>query len=108
MINVLVALRVWADRWKGKFVHFFIDNQAVVTILNTGYTRDDKLGLYMRNIWLVASIHDIKMRISHIPGYKNSTADLLSRWTNSTADKEKLGQLVPRFTWEKCESPIST
>ena len=39
LINILVALRVWGQVWQHKRVVFKVDNLAVVTICNCGYTR---------------------------------------------------------------------
>ena len=53
-----------------------------------------------RNIWLVTSIHDIKLSVIHIARHRNTTADLLSRWENSEVQNCKLNQSVPNFVWQ--------
>ena len=83
MVNVLVCLKNWAQEWANKSVTLFVDNMAVVTVCNTGYTKDKFLASCIRNIWMVTAIHDIKLELRHIAGYKNKVADLLSRWNNS-------------------------
>ena len=47
MINILVALKLWAERWQHKHINLNMDNQDVVTICNTGYTRDTELATYL-------------------------------------------------------------
>ena len=40
MINILVALRLWGHCWKSKKIIIKCDNQAVVSVLNTGKAKD--------------------------------------------------------------------
>ena len=100
MVNILIALHVWKDQWKCKNVTFYVDNLAVVQICNSGYTKDKWLATCIKNIWLLASVHDISISVRHIPGYRNTTADLLSRWTDSLNQNFKLSQLVPDARWK--------
>ena len=50
MLNILVALRVWAKQWATKTISVKCDNQAVVTILQSGKTRDPLLAAICQNI----------------------------------------------------------
>ena len=61
------------------------DNQAVVTVLRSGKTRDAFLAASARNIWYVTAIHDIEVQYTHISGARNQVADTLSRWQGSVA-----------------------
>ena len=99
MINILVARKLWGQRWQHKHINLYVDNQAVVTICNTGYTRDTELATYLRNIWLITSIWDIHVTVHHIPGYKNKVADCLSRWQGTEQCSLKLSSLVPQAQW---------
>ena len=99
IINILVALKLWAREWQQKHINLYVDNQAVVTICNTGYTRDTELATYLRNIWLITSIWDINLVVHHIPGYKNKIADCLSRWQGTEQCCQKLSSLVPQAEW---------
>ena len=99
MINILIALNVWKDDWHECHVKFYVDNLAVVQICNGGYTKDAWLAACIRNIWLLTAIYDITLAVFHIPGYKNVTADLLSRWNNTVEHTNKLHSLVPDAGW---------
>ena len=68
MLNLLIALRLWAHQWSYSRVRFFCDNLAVVQVVRTGKTRDNMLSLCLRNIWLITAAHDIDLRIDHIQG----------------------------------------
>ena len=100
MVNIIVALRVWKEAWRHKHVHFHVDNEAVVIIYNSGYTRDTLLANFARNIWLITSVYDIKLTVAHIAGKNNNTADLLSRWQNTEGNYNSLHKLVPNVVWK--------
>ena len=78
MINVLIALRVWASHWVHSTVRFSCDNLAVVQVVTSGKTKDSFLNACLRNIWLVTATYDIDLLIDHIQGSKNIIADSLS------------------------------
>ena len=75
-LNVLVALKLWANFWKDKIIEIKCDNLAVVQVLRAGKARDQLLASIARNIWLITAIFNITLIVNHIPGIKNFTADL--------------------------------
>ena len=50
MLNLLVAIKIWADPWSSQKVVLFCDNQAVVSVLNNSRTKDRTLAAIARNI----------------------------------------------------------
>ena len=99
MVNIVVALKIWANHWKNKRIHVFCDNIAVVQVLNTGKARDSILATCARNVWLIAAIFNIELKFSHISGKTNVIADLLSRWSMVPDPHEKLKQMLPQYKW---------
>ena len=99
MINILLALRLWAPELDGRRLCLHCDNMAVVSILNSGRGQDSVLLSIARNVWLIAAKHDIDLTVQHIPGKHNVTADLLSRWQIAGTDRSKLCSLVPNPKW---------
>ena len=99
ILNVLVAIRLWSKIWKNQTLKFFCDNAAVVSVLNTGKTRDPILATICRNIFMLCAESDIELKFAHIRGEKNTIADLLSRWTNSNENVQKLKKLAPDVVW---------
>ena len=79
MLNVVVALKVWANIWSNKRIKINCDNLAVVEILKSGKTRDPFLATCARNVWLITAMLNIDNIIIHVPGVSNHVADLLSR-----------------------------
>ena len=91
MINILIALRLWGSYWVHSSIDIFCDNLAVVQVVTTGKTRDAVLGACIRNIWLLAAVLDIDIKIKHMRGKKNVIADLLSRlFSNKLVDPSLL------------------
>ena len=68
MLNVLVAIIVWSSQWKNKSTLIACDNQAVVSVINTGKTKDMILAAFGRNIAMEAALHDINLKMIHILG----------------------------------------
>ena len=99
MLNVLVAIRVWANQWRGKTIVIACDSQAVVSVINTGKTKDVVLGAIARNIAMEVAIADINLRLIHILGKNNTVADGLSRFYTSDLHKNKIKSLLPQATW---------
>ena len=89
MVNILLAVRVFADHWSSQRVLIKCDNQAVVASLNSGHARDPYLGACARNIWYEAALKDIDIQYVHV----------LSHWSNSHADIQELQQLVLSPVW---------
>ena len=99
MLNVVVALKVWANIWANKRIKISCDNLAVVEILKSGKTRDPFLATCAKNIWLITAMFNIDIILIHVPGVNNQVADLLSRWTITSNPQSKLMQILPQFQW---------
>ena len=99
MLNVYLALRLWAPNWAGKRVRLECDNQAVVAVMKAGKTRDKVLAAYARNIFMLASVFDIEITVVHLSGVANTVADLLSRWDNIPDNYFQLSKHIARPQW---------
>ena len=99
MINVLAALKLWAQSWANKLVRLYCDNQAVVQVLSTGNTRDAVLGACACNIWLLTAMYNVSIDFTHILGVQNSVADLLSRRIYDASSINTLYELIPNPVW---------
>ena len=99
MINILLAIRVFASLWHRKSILIKCDNAAVVSVLTTGKAKDPFLAAVARNVWMKLAKKDIQAVYKHIPGKINQVADLLSRWINSPAQIVRLQSLVENPMW---------
>ena len=99
ILNILVALRVWCNQWKTNKILLKCDNQAVVSVLNSGKTQDLTLGAMARNISMLLAIYDIELQVIHILGADNKVADILSRWFITENPDRKLYQFIKNPLW---------
>ncbi len=61
-------------------MHLHSDSATAVAIMQVGRGRDGFLQACAREAWLTATIHDLTLVVSHIPGRElQDTADALSR-----------------------------
>ena len=99
MINIILALRLFAQFWTGSRVLIKCDNDAVVKVLSAGKARDPYLGACARNVWYIAALADIDLQYVHVLGKNNVVADLLSRWQNTVANVNQLQALISDPVW---------
>ena len=98
-IYAIPLVRVWANQWRGKTIVIACDNQAVVSVINTGKTKDVVLGAIACNIAMEVALADINLKLLHILGKNNIVADSLSRYHTSDLHKNKVSSLLPQATW---------
>ena len=79
LIPIVVAVMVWGRSWRGTCIHCHCDNQAVVAVLATRYSRHPKLMQLLRCLFFLEAYHGLSITASHIPGNSNTLADYLSR-----------------------------
>ena len=79
MLNVLVALRLWAQVWQGHKLQIFCDNSNTCLGLQNGRSHDVFMQGCIRAIFLITVAHDIELLVCHAPGTSLVAADALSR-----------------------------
>jgi len=79
LLPVVLAMAIWGRKWKGKTVKCRCDNAAVVAIVNSGSSKDEKAMHLMRSAFFFLAQYDIRVWAEHIPGVENRSADALSR-----------------------------
>ena len=82
---VMVGIKIWAHRLRGKYFWIHVDNEAVASVLNTGASREPELQKVLREIALIAAQHEFVLKARHIPGIQNRILDWLSRWGDTQA-----------------------
>ena len=78
-IFLVLAYMIWGCRWMGRRIVVYCDNEAVVEMLGTGYSREPNLMHLLRCIFLVAAFNELSVRPMWIPGLTNKVADAISR-----------------------------
>ena len=79
LLNIVVAVKLWADSWGGHRVRIDCDNMNSVLALQTGRARDPFMQHCAREIYLYCARFDIDLLVSHAPGAAMQRADALSR-----------------------------
>ena len=99
MVNIVMALRLFAHWWSGTRILIKCDNDAVVKVLNAGKARDPFFGTCVCNVWYISALADVGVQYAHILGRDNSVADLLSRWQFSEQNVAQLQQFIQNPIW---------
>ena len=79
LLNVVVALKMWSDRWAGWTVQIYCDNLNSVYVLQSGRSRDSFMQACAREVFLVTAAGDKDIQVCHRPGLSMIWADALSR-----------------------------
>ena len=99
MGNILIAIRLFKPLWSTRKVLIKCDNEAVVSVLKTGKTRDPYLTTCARNVWYDSARADIDLQYTHIRGTDNKVADILSRWQGTREQINWLHSNVHQPMW---------
>ena len=99
MVNILIAIRLFTFLWTSKRILIRCDNEAVVTVLKSGKTRDPYLAACARNVWYASARSDIDIQYAHIRASENGVADTLSRWQGTIDQVNYLHSNVGQPIW---------
>ena len=88
LLTIVVALKLWAHKLRGKRLLMLCDNITSVFVINKGRTRDLFLQKCLREICFLAASAEVEVRAKHISGENNRLPDLLSRWSIDTKNQE--------------------
>ena len=64
LLVVMVPVHLWGQYWRGRRIQLFCDNEAVVSVINTGRTKDAVLATCLREIWLQSARGEFELRQS--------------------------------------------
>ena len=79
MLVLYAAVMAWGDAWQGRSVVFDVDNVAVVQTVNSHYSRDPSLMVFLRALFEQSHKLSAEFRCRHIRTNVNVCADALSR-----------------------------
>lgn len=80
LIPIILSLFIWSDKLANKKVSFYIDNQALVSIINKRTSKDKQIMKLIRPLVFKTMLYNIQFKALHIEGSKNVIADALSRF----------------------------
>jgi len=76
---IVLAVETWANDISNRCIILFTDNEAVVSVINSQTSKDENLMILVRRLVLICLKFNIVFQAKHVPGAKNTLADLLSR-----------------------------
>ena len=79
LFPIIVALYMWGNQLRNKKVLLHSDNMAVVQAINKMTSKSDDMMTLLRIFTLKCLEYNLLVKAEHIPGFKNSIADSLSR-----------------------------
>ena len=99
---IIVAVKFWSTALQHQRFLVSCDNEGAVTVINSGSIKDPFMLRCLRQLWFTSALHDVDLRVRHIPGEHNTLADALSRWDNTSSQTlPKRPQLSVSVTFSK-------
>ena len=79
-ISAVAAVKAWTEKFTGKFVPMFCDNETAVYIFQVGWGKGAYSQACAQQVWLTCTSLDIKLAVGHIAGEQlTSLTDALSQ-----------------------------
>ena len=98
MLTVMAAIKHWFSDLSNLKVKIYVDNQAVVALLNYGITKSPFLASCLREINFFLAKYNIEIRSEYIPSKENHLADLCSRAFSSNVHLKNFETLLSNNT----------
>ena len=76
---IMIACAVWGKWWQGKSIRCICDDAAVVSIINSGSSRDATVMHLTWCLFFFQAVFSLLIHVIHLPGKWNIAADSLSR-----------------------------
>ena len=80
LLTIVIALKIWGHKFKGKRLLVNCDNLSSCLVLNKGSTKCSFMQSCLREICFLAAVGEFEIKAKHIEGVNNRLPDLLSRW----------------------------
>lgn len=79
LLPIVIGAALWGEQWRGKTIRCWCDNAAVVAIIRSGSSREERVMHLMRSLFFILAHYNMQITAQHIPGVENGAADALSR-----------------------------
>lgn len=87
-VPIVIALHLFGNELKNKYIILHTDNMALMHVINNQTSKCSKTMALVRKLVVYLLLNNINVRAEHIPGYKNTLADSLSRFKVKDAKRE--------------------
>ena len=88
LYTIVVAVEFWAPKLRQRKFVVSCDNEAAVTMVNSGSSKVPLMQRCLRQLRFTAAVYDCELTARHIPGVHNVLADALSRWHSDSSYQE--------------------
>ena len=100
MVPVLLAVFLWGRRLSNCKILLYIDNEALVSVLNKQSAKSKRLMQLVRSFILLAMEYGIIFKATHISTHVNAVADAISRkqfvrFRNLAPEADEDPQVIP-------------
>ena len=107
LLTIIIALKLWWRRWKGLRLTVRCDNEVAVTVLNTGWCRNQFLNSCLHEICYLSASFEFEVHAIHLPGGENFTADTISHWHDNTSARDHFLTLASNSHLTEVEVPAA-
>ncbi|CAG2187341.1 unnamed protein product [Mytilus edulis] len=77
--SVALAVKRWAQNWRGKRIIVYCDNAATVSCINKCTSKNAILMSFLRELFWLSATYNFHIIAKHVPGKENVLADHISR-----------------------------
>ena len=88
LLNIVVAVKVWGEQWRGHTVEVKCDNMNACLAVQTGRSKDSYIQHCVRELFVLGVSYDVELRVVHCPGKHMVRADALSRMFSNARCRE--------------------
>ena len=78
LLLMIMGCVIWGRHWFSQRVMAHCDNEAVISVVNFGYSSDPQMMQLLRSLFFITAWHRISIWAVHILGRDNSLADTIS------------------------------
>ena len=103
LLAVVMSCATWAHNWNAKLILSHCDNEGVVKLIDTRYSRHPPAMALLRRLFYLELEFDFRLTCIHIAGVDNKIADAISRkeWKNFRKEAPNANPYADRCKWDK-------
>ena len=92
--TIMVAIKTWAPKYRGRKIKIRCDNIASVQCINLGTSSIAFMQKCLGEIALVSAMHDFQLHVKYIASKSNKIPDVFSRWTQGESLKKQFREIA--------------
>ena len=97
VLAIILAAKRWGKLWSNTHVIIQSDNTTAVSIINKGTTGNPIIMRYLRELFWLSAVYNVRITATYLPGCMNFIADAISRMHEPYCLFKTLGFLQPFY-----------